>query len=96
MPVSEQEFGALLGSFQALQREVAELKTDSKTAFKDIKEENKSISDTLDGILSRFDRIDGGWRTLMFLGGIAGTVGAVITAIVIKIWPLFLGALPRI
>ena len=96
MPVSEQEFGSLLGSFQALQREVTEMKADSKAAFKEIKEENKSIAETLDGILGRFDRFDGGWKVLIFIGGIAGTAGGILTAVAIKAWPMLLGALPRI
>lgn len=85
MSLSDREAGDIIRRIINLEEGVKELRS-----------EVKSMDGKVDGILSRFDRIDGGWKTLMFLGGIAGTVGAVITAIVLKIWPLFLGTLPRI
>lgn len=96
MAVPDQAFGELLGAFQALKEDVSELKTDSKEAFKEVKAENKAIQETLDGIKTRFDRIDGGWKVLMVVGGAAGTAGGVLVGIAIKMWPFLLGTLPKV
>ena len=96
MAIPDRAFGELLGAFQALKEDVAELKADSKEAFKEVKAENKTIQETLDGIKTRFDRIDGGWKVLMIVGGAAGTAGGVLVGIVLKMWPFLLGTLPKV
>lgn len=67
---------------------------------KDLRSEVKSMDGKVDSIASRIDttfaRLDGGWRVLVFLSGVAGTVGAALTFIAIKFWPFLLGTLPKV
>lgn len=96
MAVSDQSFGELLGQFQALKEDVAELKANTKESFTEIKGENRAILKVLGEFKTNFDRMDGGWKMLMTIGGIAGAVGAGLTALAIKIWPFLLGTLPKV
>lgn len=83
--ISDREFGELSQQVKHLTESLREVRVDVHT-----------IDEKVDGIHSRFDRIDGGWKVLMFLGGLAGIAGSILTTILIKIWPLFLGTLPKV
>lgn len=85
MAVSDFDFGVLSQQVKNLQESMEEARSDIKATRTDISLINQ-----------KFDRIDGGWRVLIVIGGVAGTVGAAITAIAIKAWPFLLGTLPRI
>ncbi len=67
---------------------------------KDLRSEVKTIDGKVDSIGSRIDttfaRLDGGWRVLVFMSGIAGTIGAGLTFLAVKMWPFLLGTLPKV
>lgn len=85
MTVSPQQFGEMVSDVKSIKKDLSEVEADIK-----------ALKRTVDGLIGRFDRIDGGWKMLMFIGGIAGTVGSGITALAIKLWPLLFGTLPKI
>jgi len=85
MAISEFDFGVLSQRVENLTESVEEARADIKATRTDIGSINQ-----------KFDRIDGGWRVLMFMAGVAGAVGTGLTFLAIKIWPLLLGTLPRI
>lgn len=45
------------------------------------------IEEKLDHIVSVIDNARGGWRTLLAVGSVAGSIGAAIMATVHRIWP---------
>jgi hypothetical protein len=67
---------------------------------KDLRSEVKTMDGKVDDIAARIDttfaRLDGGWRVLVFLSGLAGTIGAGLTFLAVKMWPFLLGTLPKV
>lgn len=66
---------------------------DLSIRLKEVREEVKSIDGKVDGILARFDRIDGGMRLAM---GVSGFMGAVAMLVLTKVLPLLFSGLPRL
>jgi len=62
----------------ALAVEVAHL----KVAVADLRSTNASQSAKLDRVLEQLAQARGGWRTLMLIGGAAGTLGSAATWVV--------------
>lgn len=85
LAVSDREYGTLVQKVVHLEE-----------GMKNLRAEVKEVDSKVDSILSRFDKIDGGWRVLIFLGGIAGVVASILTTIAIKAWPLLIGTLPKV
>lgn len=82
MAVSEREVSDIL-------RRVIHL----EEGFKEMRSDVRSVDGKVDGILSRFDRIDGGMRVAIWFSGFAG---AVVMFMITKISPFLLGVLPKI
>lgn len=82
MAVSDREFGELLGEVRAMKRDLAK-----------VEENTKGLDGKVDGILSRFDQIDGGMKTAIWLSGV---FGALVMFGITKIAPFLLGFLPKI
>lgn len=82
MPVSDREFGELLGEVRAMKRDLAK-----------VEENTKGLDGKVDGILSRFDQIDGGMKIAIWFSGI---VGALAMFGLTKILPMLLGFLPKV
>jgi phage terminase large subunit-like protein len=59
----------------AMRVEVAHL----KLAVADLRDTNKQQNEKLDKVLAQLAEARGGWRTLMLIGGAAGTLGSGIT-----------------
>lgn len=85
MTIQSQQFGELIGTVKALKDNVSKLEGTTET-----------LDTKVDKLISRFDRIDGGWKVLIAVGGLAGTVASVLTAIAMKMWPFLLGSLPKV
>lgn len=66
---------------------------DLSIRLKEVREEVKSIDGKVDGILARFDRIDGGMRLAM---GVSGFMGAVVMLVLTKVLPILFSGLPRL
>ena len=60
---------------------------------KDLRSEVRGLDGKVDGILSRFDQIDGGLKVAIWASGFIGAVGMFALT---KIAPLFLGFLPKV
>lgn len=73
MPVSEREFGELVERVSNMQRAVGDLKTNVAT-----------IGDSVEQILRKISGLEGGWRVLLGIAGVAGVVGGII----VKVLPL--------
>lgn len=82
MAVSDREFGELLGKVNAIQKDVTELETSTK-----------SLDGKVDGLIRRFDQIDGGMKVAIWFSGI---IGALAMFGLTKVAPLLIGALPKI
>lgn len=82
MAVSDREFGELLGEVRAMKRDLAK-----------VEENTKGLDSKVDGILSRFDQIDGGMKIAIWFSGI---VGALAMFGLTKILPMLLGFLPKV
>jgi hypothetical protein len=50
-----------------------------KATLDDVKYANQRQSDQIDKILQAMNEARGGWRTLLMIGGAAGTVGGFVT-----------------
>jgi phage terminase large subunit-like protein len=50
-----------------------------KLAVADLRDTNKQQNEKLDKVLAQLAEARGGWRTLMLIGGAAGTLGSGIT-----------------
>lgn len=85
MAVSEYDFGVLSQQVKNLTESMEEAREDIKATRKDMSLINQ-----------KFDRIDGGWKTLIFLGGIAGSAGTALTIIAAKLWPFLIGVAPKL
>lgn len=89
MALSEREAGDVL-------RRLINLESGQK----ELRDEVKNVDGKVDGIITRIDttfaQLDGGWRALLFVGGIAGTIGTALTFLAVKLWPLLFGTLPKI
>jgi len=66
---------------------------DLSVRMREVRDEVKSIDAKVDGLLSRFDRIDGGMKVAM---GVSGFLGAAAMLIMTKLLPLLFAGLPRI
>jgi len=66
---------------------------DLTTRVREVRDEVKAIDAKVDGILSRFDRIDGGMRIAM---AVSGFLGAAAMLFLTKVLPLLFAGLPRI
>ena len=66
---------------------------DLTVRLREVRDEVKSIDGKVDGILSRFDRIDGGMRIAM---AVSGFLGAAAMLVLTKVLPLLFSGLPRI
>lgn len=85
MAIPERDFGQLEQAVKNLTEGVDDLRAEVKGM--DIK---------VDGILSKFDQVQGGYKVLLFLGGFAGVAGSVLTTLALKMWPFLLGTLPKV
>lgn len=65
------EFGEIKGAVSALQLQMSDLK--SRQAVMDGK---------LDQVLTKLSEASGGWKTLMLLGGAAGSLGAALSWVI--------------
>lgn len=82
---TEREFGELTQVVRGLAKDLGKVEIQVNT-----------VDGKVDSILSRFDRLDGGWATLMWVGGIVGVFASVATTVVFKVFPFLLGNLPRL
>lgn len=82
MAVSDREFGQLLGKVSAIE---ADLKRVEKNV--------DSMDGKVDGIIARFDQIDGGMKVAIWFAGI---IGALAMFGLTKVAPLLLGFLPKV
>lgn len=89
MSLSEREAGDILRRVIHLETGMAELRAEVKTM-------DGKVDDIASRIATTFAKLDGGWRVLVFLSGVAGTVGAALTFVAIKFWPFLLGTLPKV
>jgi hypothetical protein len=89
MSLSEREAGDILRRVMHLEDGVKELRSDVK-----------GVDDKVDAIAVRIDttfaRFDGGWKVLIFVGGLAGALSAAAVGIALKMWPFLLGTLPKV
>lgn len=60
---------------------------------KDLRSEVKSMDGKVDGILSRFDRVDGGLKVAM---AVSGFLGALSMLLLTKVLPMLFAGLPRL
>lgn len=82
MAVSDREFGELLGEVRAMKRDLAK-----------VEENTQGLDSKVDGILSRFDQIDGGMRIAIWFSGI---IGALAMFGLTKVAPMLMGFLPKV
>lgn len=82
MAVSDREFGELLGEVRSMKRDLAK-----------VEENTKGLDGKVDGILSRFDQIDGGMKIAIWFSGI---IGALAMFGLTKVAPMLLGFLPKV
>lgn len=82
LAVSDREFAALASDVKYLAQSVAETRASVK-----------EIDTKVDGLLSRFDRIDGGMKVAM---GVSGFLGAFVMLVITKVLPLLFAGLPRL
>lgn len=82
MAVSDREFATLAADVKHLTASADKTRADLVV-----------IDGKVDGLLSRFDRIDGGMKVAMAVSGI---IGAAATLAVTKLLPLLFVGLPRI
>lgn len=85
LAVSDREFGELAQMVKGLQKDLSKVEV-----------QVNSVDGKVDSVLSRFDRIDGGWKVLIAVGGVMGVIASVLTTIAIKSWPLLIGTLPKV
>jgi hypothetical protein len=52
----------------------------------DLQESNQQLTAKLDQVLLTLSEARGGWKTLMFVGGLASSLGAVMTWIIQHVW----------
>ena len=74
-PITEQQNAISIATIQV---EVAHL----KAAFSDLRATNAELDRKLDQVLSQLAEARGGWRTLMLIGGAAGSLGSAVTWLV--------------
>lgn len=82
MAVSDREFATLAADVKHLTASADKTRADLVT-----------IDGKVDGLLSRFDRIDGGMKVAIWFSGL---IGALAMFGLTKVAPMLLGALPRI
>lgn len=82
MALSEREAGDIIRRIMTMEEGV-----------KDLRSEVRSVDGKVDGILSRFDRIDGGMKVAMIASGL---IGAAATFTVTKVLPLLFVGLPKL
>jgi hypothetical protein len=82
MAVSDREFATLAAEVKYL-----------KDSVNDVRSEVRVIDGKVDGLLSRFDRIDGGMKVAM---GVSGFLGAAAMLLMTKVVPFLFAGLPRI
>lgn len=82
MAVTDREFATLAADVKHLTASVDKTRTEVAV-----------IDSKVDGLLSRFDRIDGGMRVAM---GVSGFLGAAAMFFLTKVLPLLFSGLPRI
>jgi len=71
-PTTEQQNAIAVATIQV---EVAHL----KAAVADLRDTNAQLNDKLDEVLRTMHAAQGGWRTLMVVGGAAGSLGGFLT-----------------
>jgi hypothetical protein len=52
----------------------------------DLQESNQQLTAKLDQVLLTLSEARGGWKTLMFVGGLASSLGAVMTWVIQHVW----------
>lgn len=82
LAVSDREFAALASDVKHLTQSVNETRL-----------QVREIDGKVDGILSRFDRMDGGMKVAM---GVSGFLGALAMLVITKGLPMLFSGLPRI
>lgn len=82
MALSEREAGDIIRRIISLEEGV-----------KDLRSEVRGLDGKVDGILSRFDQIDGGMRTAIWFSGL---LGALAMFAMTKALPLLFGFLPKV
>jgi hypothetical protein len=82
MAVSDREFGELLGEVRGVRRDLEKMEKASN-----------ALDTKVDGILSRFDQIDGGTKVAIWFSGM---IGALAMFGLTKIAPMIIGVLPRL
>jgi hypothetical protein len=62
------------------QREqMTELKESQRVQMNELRDQNKKLGDKLDDLLAKMNQAQGGWRTLMLVGGAAASIGGFAT-----------------
>lgn len=62
------------------QREqMTELKEGQRVQMNELREQNKKLAEKLDDLLAKMNQAQGGWRTLMMVGGAAATLGGALS-----------------
>ncbi|MEH6435768.1 hypothetical protein [Massilia sp. DD77] len=74
-PTTEQQNAIAVATIQV---EVAHL----KAAVADLRTTNAQLNDKLDEVLRTMHEAQGGWRTLMVVGGAAGSIGGFLSWLV--------------
>lgn len=80
-------------------REFATLAERVETLVRDLRKVESTVTDVdskVDGIITTLAKVEGGWKVLIAIGGIAGAVGGLVIGLVIKAWPFLLGTLPKV
>lgn len=67
---------------EVLGREMRELKEAQRAQMIEMRVAQEKLSDKLDDVLAVMSEARGGWRTLMLMGGAAGSLGAGITWVI--------------
>lgn len=60
----------------ALGREMRELKDTHREQMAELRAQNKALVEKMDAVLTVMSEARGGWKTLMLIGGAAGSLGA--------------------
>lgn len=64
---------------EVLGREMRELKEAHREQMAELRASNKAVAEKMDSVLTVMSEARGGWRTLMLMGGAAGSIGAGLT-----------------
>lgn len=67
----------------ALQRDIGRMETQIANLTKAV----EKTAETVEEMKEKLDKVEGGWRTLLWLGGAIAAISAFISSVITTYWP---------